>query len=99
MKEPSRDVGRAEKPAFDPNEMRSLALKFESNRQMPPQFASASEIQPRTAPPPPASRLRSHRDVMEPGLDIIKSEPRPNLGQFLPINSAGAMLDCRARRG
>ena len=45
----------------------------------------------------PATRQRNHRDVMEPGLDIIKSEPRPNLGQFLPINSAGAMLNCRWR--
>jgi len=35
MKVPSRDVGRTEKSAVDPNEMQSLVEKFESNRRMP----------------------------------------------------------------
>jgi hypothetical protein len=45
------------------------------------------------------ARLCNHRGVMGPGLDIIKSEPRPNLGQFLPINNAAAMFDCQANQG
>jgi hypothetical protein len=35
MKVPSRDVGRTEKSAVDPNEMQSLVEKFETNRRMP----------------------------------------------------------------
>jgi hypothetical protein len=52
MKEPSRDVGRAEKTAVDPNEMQSLAENLNRSRRMTPQFASASEIpsRNRTAP-------------------------------------------------
>jgi hypothetical protein len=34
-------------------------------------------------------RAASHRELMEPGRDINKSEPRPNWGEFLSINNFG----------
>jgi hypothetical protein len=49
MKVPSRDVGRTEKSAVDPNEMQSLVEKFESNCRMSNPHRATNPVSEREA--------------------------------------------------